>query len=67
MGSGAFAAAGEGRAAYQRNLGVYAANAGLQTSLDLQTDQADPAAYNIATTASDVWGDYFYFGGPGGN
>lgn len=67
MGSGAFAVTGQSQAAYQRNLGVFAANASLQTSLDLQTDQADPAAYTITTAASDAWGDYFYFGGPGGN
>jgi hypothetical protein len=67
MGSGAFAAAGQAQAAYQRNLGVYAANASLQTSLDLQSDQADIAAYTIATASSDAWGNYFYFGGPGGD
>jgi hypothetical protein len=67
MGSGAFAAAGQNQAAYQRNLGVWsAANATLQTSLDLQIDTAD-LAYTVSLVASDPWGNYFYFGGPGGN
>jgi hypothetical protein len=67
MGSGAFAAAGLNRAAYQRNLGVWSADAKLQTSLDLQIDSADAAAYTASSAASNSWGNYFYFGGPGGN
>jgi hypothetical protein len=67
MGSGAFAAAGPAQAAYQRNLGVSTVNAGLQTSLPLQTDQADPIAYTVAHATSAAWGEYIYFGGAGGN
>lgn len=66
MGSGAFAAAGLNQAAYQRNLGVWTDDA-VQTSLDLQTDEADAEAYTASLATSDSWGNYFYFGGPGGN
>ena len=41
MGSGAFSTAGQNQAAYQRSLGVWATNSTLQTSLDLQVDEAD--------------------------
>jgi hypothetical protein len=67
MGSGAFATAGQNQAAYQRNLGVWAANTKLQTSLDLQIDEADAGAYTGSLGDSDSWGNYLYFGGPGGN
>ena len=66
MGSGSFAAAGQNQAAYQRNLGVWAANANLQTSLNLQIDEADAEAYTVSLGDSDSWGAYIYFGGPGG-
>lgn len=65
MGSGAFAGAGQSKAAYQRNLGVWTVNGKLRTSLDLKIDDADVTAYTVATAASDAWGNYFYFGGPG--
>jgi hypothetical protein len=65
MGSGAFAADGYGKAAYQRNLGICAANASLVSSLDLDTDEASPADYTVSTGSSNDWGSYMYFGGPG--
>jgi hypothetical protein len=67
MGSGAFANAGQGLAAYQRNLGVRMVDGNLQNAVALQADEADPGAYTITTAKSDVWGDYFYYGGPGGS
>jgi hypothetical protein len=67
MGSGAPAAAGANKAAYQRNLGIWASNSTLQTSLDLQSDEADEAAYSVSPASSESWGNYFYFGGPGGS
>lgn len=67
MGSGALAGAGYGKAAYQRNLGVYAADGSSLTSLALQSGPQDAQDYSITAQSSDDWGSYIYFGGPGGD
>jgi len=67
MGSGAFSAAGSKQAAYQRNLGIWTAEGTLQNSLALHSEEADSASYTVSPANSSSWGNYFYFGGPGGN
>ena len=72
MGSGAFASAGLGQAAYQSHdfLHPDAGNVGGGTWTSLTTSQTSRACYRLSfTPASSATGDsgsYFYFGGPGG-
>jgi hypothetical protein len=67
MGSGAFASAGFGYAAYQRSLFyINTSDASVWTSLS--PVETSHACYTIAytpSTAGSSWGTYFYFGGPG--
>ena len=72
MGSGAFASAGLGQAAYQSRIFYIqtpvASGGGTWTSLT--TSQTSRACYRLSfTPASSATGDsgsFFYFGGPGG-
>jgi hypothetical protein len=65
MGSGAFANAGYGKAAYQRNI-YYFPVAGDPVDATLVPVQQWPSSYTIDVENSPAWGEYFYFGGPGG-
>jgi hypothetical protein len=65
MGSGEFASAGAGKAAYQRDI-YYFTPAGASQQADLQAAQQWPASYTIEVHQSNAWGEYFWFGGPGG-
>jgi hypothetical protein len=67
MGSGAFSAVGSKNAAYQRNLGIWTAEGKVQSQLALHSDEADSASYSVSPGNSSSWGNYFYFGGPGGS
>jgi hypothetical protein len=65
MGSGGFAAAGAGRAAYQRNIYYFTSSSGAEAAA-LTPAQEWAASYTIDLRQSDDWGQFFYFGGPGG-
>lgn len=64
MGSGAFAAAGTGRAAYQRNICYFAENGEVRPAT-LRPSQAWPLSYTIQLGRAPAWGAHFHFGGPG--
>ncbi len=67
MGSGHFAEEGFGKASYFRNLQVVDWDNNLLplTNLHLLADHS--SCYDIRQGKNNVWGTYFYFGGPGRN
>jgi len=69
MGSGAFAQAGYGQAAYQNNIFYFDLDSS-PVWADLQTlDQASTSCYTIEAGGQPndgVWTSYIFFGGPGG-
>ncbi|KAH1080573.1 hypothetical protein J1N35_020334 [Gossypium stocksii] len=67
MGSGHFAEEGFGKAAYFRNLQTVDWDNNLLplTNLHLLADHSD--CYDIRQGRNNVWGNYFYYGGPGRN
>jgi hypothetical protein len=67
MGSGAFASAGHGQAAYQRNIVYELTGIGGTTPANLTPSQESPNCYTVAPDSSGDWGTFIYFGGPGGN
>jgi hypothetical protein len=70
MGSGQWASAGNGQAAYQNDIFYIADQNTTAYYSSLTTDETNPNCYTIAYTPSSAggsWGTYFYFGGPGGN
>jgi hypothetical protein len=66
MGSGAFASAGYGKAAYQRNIYYFSVVTGGPSAAALAPIQQWPSSYTIDVKSTPEWGEYFYFGGPGG-
>ncbi|KAJ8449079.1 hypothetical protein Cgig2_004134 [Carnegiea gigantea] len=67
MGSGQFADEGFGRAAYFRNLQVVDWDNSLIPLLNIHLLADHPNCYDIIQGKNNVWGDYFYYGGPGRN
>ncbi|KAL6997134.1 hypothetical protein U1Q18_007257, partial [Sarracenia purpurea var. burkii] len=67
MGSGRFADDGFGRASYFRNLQVVDWDNNLIPLSNLHLLADHPNCYDIKAGRSGVWGDYFYYGGPGRN
>lgn len=67
MGSGHFAHEGFGKAAYFRNLQAVDWDNSLipLSNLHLMADHSN--CYDIIQGRNNVWGDYFYYGGPGRN
>jgi Neprosin len=72
-GSGKWASAGFGKAAYQRELFYLSYSKGNMIWDLLTVEQPSPNCYSIAgpyfggyNPPSNDWGTYFYFGGPGG-
>ncbi|MBW8812588.1 MAG: neprosin family prolyl endopeptidase [Caulobacterales bacterium] len=65
MGSGAFAARGYKEAAYQRRISYFDTGRAARMA-DLAALQAWPAKYTIEVQRSPDWGEFFFFGGPGG-
>lgn len=65
MGSGQFAERGFKSAAYQRNI-FYIEPTASSIYATLVASQDWPSSYTIRVGTSDDWGEYFYFGGPGG-
>ncbi len=69
MGSGAFANQGYGYAAYQRQVYFVNTTNAVQWA-NLNAQQPSPACYTLSgpfLQNNNTWGEYFFFGGPGGN
>ncbi|KAL3511321.1 hypothetical protein ACH5RR_030722 [Cinchona calisaya] len=67
MGSGHFADEGFGKASYFRNLQVVDSDNSLIPFSNLQVLADHPNCYDIQGGNNHVWGNYFYYGGPGRN
>ncbi|TMW85423.1 hypothetical protein EJD97_023180 [Solanum chilense] len=67
MGSGHFADEGYGKASYFRNLQVVDWDNNLVPLSNLHLLADHPNCYDIKAAKNSVWGDYFYYGGPGRN
>ncbi|KAH0463799.1 hypothetical protein IEQ34_006585 [Dendrobium chrysotoxum] len=67
MGSGHFAQQGFGRASYFRNLQIVDWDNSLIPVAGLRLLADHPSCYDIEGGFSSVWGNYFYYGGPGRN
>ena len=67
MGSGHFAGEGFGKASYFRNLQVVDWDNNLIPLANLRVLADHPNCYDIRGGINRVWGNYFYYGGPGRN
>ncbi|CAK8537074.1 unnamed protein product [Lathyrus sativus] len=67
MGSGHFAREGFGKASYFRNLQVVDWDNNLIPLSNLRVLADHPNCYDIQGGINNVWGNYFYYGGPGRN
>ncbi|KAL5759885.1 hypothetical protein ACOSQ2_018723 [Xanthoceras sorbifolium] len=67
MGSGHFAGEGFGKASYFRNLQVVDWDNNLIPLSNLKVLADHPNCYDIQGGINRVWGNYFYYGGPGRN
>ncbi|KAJ6800875.1 uncharacterized protein M6B38_202430 [Iris pallida] len=67
MGSGHFAREGFGRASYFRNLQVVDWDNSLLPVSNLRVLADHPDCYDVQGGINSVWGNYFYYGGPGRN
>ncbi|XP_041013166.1 uncharacterized protein LOC121256437 [Juglans microcarpa x Juglans regia] len=67
MGSGHFAGEGFGKASYFRNLQVVDWDNSLVPLSNLRVLADHPNCYDIQGGINNVWGNYFYYGGPGRN
>lgn len=67
MGSGHFAEEGFGKASYFRNLQVVDWDNNLLPLTNLHLLADHPNCYDIRQGKNNVWGTYFYYGGPGRN
>ncbi|XP_028769397.1 uncharacterized protein LOC114726849 [Neltuma alba] len=67
MGSGHFAGEGFGKASYFRNLQVVDWDNNLIPLTNLRVLADHPNCYDIQGGINNVWGNYFYYGGPGKN
>ncbi|KAF8408277.1 hypothetical protein HHK36_007426 [Tetracentron sinense] len=65
MGSGHFAGQGFGKASYFRNLQVVDWDNSLTPPSNLRVLADHPNCYDIQGGINSVWGNYFYYGGPG--
>ncbi|KAG6482472.1 hypothetical protein ZIOFF_059103 [Zingiber officinale] len=65
MGSGHYAEQGFRQAAYFRNLKVVDWDNSLIPAANLKVIADHPNCYDIQARSNSVWGNYFYFGGPG--
>ncbi|CAL0325346.1 unnamed protein product [Lupinus luteus] len=67
MGSGHFAEEGFGKAAYFRNLQVIDWDNNLLPLSNIHQLADHSNCYDIMAATNNVWGTYFYYGGPGRN
>nr|GMD20863.1 Arabinan endo-1,5-alpha-L-arabinosidase A precursor [Ipomoea batatas] len=65
MGSGHFAGEGFGKASYFRNLQLVDWDNSLIPLSNLQVLADHPNCYDIQAGSNRVWGNFFYYGGPG--
>ncbi|XP_019163410.1 PREDICTED: uncharacterized protein LOC109159749 [Ipomoea nil] len=65
MGSGHFAGEGFGKASYFRNLQIVDWDNSLIPLSNLKVLADHPNCYDIQAGSNRVWGNYFYYGGPG--
>ncbi|XP_074571947.1 protein neprosin-like [Curcuma longa] len=65
MGSGHYAEQGFRQAAYFRNLQVVDWDNSLIPAANIKVIADHPNCYDIQARSNNVWGNYFYFGGPG--
>ncbi|XP_059064598.1 protein neprosin [Cryptomeria japonica] len=66
MGSGHFLEEGWSRAAYIRNIEIHNSNGTLVYPPETN-GVTNSKCYNLATHANQTWGQYMFFGGPGGD
>lgn len=67
MGSGHFSGEGFGKASYFRNLQIVDWDNSLIPLSNLRVLADHPNCYDIRGGVNNVWGNYFYYGGPGRN
>ncbi|KGN63561.1 hypothetical protein Csa_013107 [Cucumis sativus] len=67
MGSGHFAEEGYGKASYFRNLQIIDWDNSLLPVSNLHLLADHPNCYDIRQGKNKLWGNYFYYGGPGRN
>ncbi|CAO2829328.1 unnamed protein product [Amaranthus hypochondriacus] len=67
MGSGHFSGEGFGKASYFRNLQIVDWGNSLIPLSNLKVLADHPNCYDIRGGINNVWGNYFYYGGPGRN
>ncbi|KAL2560042.1 hypothetical protein Fot_04781 [Forsythia ovata] len=67
MGSGHFAGEGFGKSSYFRNLQIVDWDNSLVPLSNLKVLADHPNCYDIQGGVNGVWGNYFYYGGPGKN
>ncbi|CAI9775368.1 unnamed protein product [Fraxinus pennsylvanica] len=67
MGSGHFAGEGFGKSSYFRNLQIVDWDNSLVPLSNLKVLADHPNCYDIQGGVNGVWGNYFYYGGPGRN
>ncbi|KAI8528220.1 hypothetical protein RHMOL_Rhmol12G0133700 [Rhododendron molle] len=67
MGSGHFSGEGFGKSSYFRNLQVVDWDNSLIPVSNLRVLADHPNCYDIRGGINNVWGNYFYYGGPGRN
>ncbi|XP_021860144.1 uncharacterized protein [Spinacia oleracea] len=67
MGSGHFSGEGFGKASYFRNLQIVDWGNSLISLSNLKVLADHPNCYDIRGGINNVWGNYFYYGGPGRN
>ncbi|CAN6452025.1 unnamed protein product [Victoria cruziana] len=67
MGSGHFSGQGFGKSSYFRNLQVVDWDNNLIPPTNLRVVADHPNCYDIQGGINRVWGNYFYYGGPGRN
>ncbi|KAL2347509.1 hypothetical protein Fmac_001509 [Flemingia macrophylla] len=67
MGSGHYAGEGFGKASYFRNMQVVDWDNNLVPLSNLRVLADHPNCYDIQGGINNVWGNYFYYGGPGRN
>ncbi|KAK8933408.1 hypothetical protein KSP39_PZI015601 [Platanthera zijinensis] len=65
MGSGHLARGGFGRSSYFRNLQLVDWDNSLVPAAGIRLLADNPACYDIVGGVNRVWGNYFYYGGPG--
>lgn len=67
MGSGHFPGEGFGKSSYFKNIQTVDGSNKLRDPDDLQIFTEDSNCYTVSLGKSGLWGNYFYYGGPGRN